>query len=164
MGILYRCQDQNIPRPTGRCGDMGVSKPHRNNFRCHHSCDCCKCHDTEVRTHPWVIHVNSPLCSCFTRAAKHALRQHMGAHRSISLADLSIGVAVARASFACKRRPRYLGPTVVTLFISIVFGLVNCAYVQAAKLWQSSKHTLIETFWIAGPRSSILPELTWWSQ
>lgn len=68
-------------------------------------------------------------CSCFTRAAKHALRQHIGARKSISLADLSIGVAAARASFMFKRRPRYFGPTLVTLFIAVVFGLVNSAYV-----------------------------------
>lgn len=77
----------------------------------------------------WILlHVR--IHSCFTRAAKHALRQYIGSQRSISLANLSMGVTVASASFAFKRRPRYLGQTLGTLIIATVFGLVNSAYVQ----------------------------------
>ena len=76
----------------------------------------------------WIL-LSVRIYSCFTRAAKHALRQYIGARRSISLAYLSIGVAAAGASFTFKRRPRYLGPTLGTLIIATVFGLVNSAYV-----------------------------------
>lgn len=69
--------------------------------------------------------------SCFTRAAKHALRHHIEARGSISLGYLSMGVALTSASFRFRHKPRYIGPTLGTLIIAGNFGLVNSAYVQA---------------------------------
>ncbi|KAF8549341.1 hypothetical protein OG21DRAFT_608473 [Imleria badia] len=72
--------------------------------------------------------ISSITIGCFTQAAKHALRQYLDNRRSISLANLSIGIALASASFTFKRGPRNLGPTLGTLIIAVVFGLVNSAW------------------------------------
>ena len=68
------------------------------------------------------------------QAAKHALTQYITSRGSISLAQLSIGVAMARASSWDKVKfgeSKYIRPFLGTLVIAIVFGLVNSAYVQA---------------------------------
>lgn len=135
MGVLYRCPDQTLAASTGQDGNMGIHKPHGDNGHRHGHRDCRELHDTEVRIFPFARRGLPCTClpfvthSCFTRAANHALRQHIGARGSISLADLSMGVAVASASFRFKRKRRYIGPTLGTLIIAIVFGLVNSAYV-----------------------------------
>ena len=90
------------------------------------------------------------------QAAKHALRQHIAARGSISLAQLSIGIAMARASAWDKTKltePKYIRPVLATMVIAVVFGLVNSAYVQAFFLQRPMM--LIEPL-TAGPRSSPL--------
>ena len=68
------------------------------------------------------------------QAAKYALTQHIAARGSITLAQLSIGVAMARASPWDKsklRESKYIRPFIGTMIIATVFSLVNSAYVQA---------------------------------
>ena len=137
MGILRRCQHQKPSSPTGCYGEVGVQESRIYNDYRHNCRDGHKYNNAEVCeftltccSYSVLAHVHS----CFMQAAKNALTQHIAARGSISLAHLSIGVAMARASpwHSIKLGEfKHIRPFLGTTVIAIVFSLVNSAYAQA---------------------------------